>query len=57
MNIITPRDIFGTKSSNSGNINTKDNTWQDSNTRVACRTSLREAAPTALLCYHGRHRH
>ncbi|WDD31765.1 hypothetical protein PQG02_24210 [Nostoc sp. UHCC 0926] len=33
INVITPGDIFWTKSSNSGHINIKDNTWQDSNTR------------------------
>ncbi|MEH2071935.1 MAG: hypothetical protein V7K47_27925 [Nostoc sp.] len=32
MNVITAGDIFCTKSSNSGHINTKDNSWQDSNT-------------------------
>ncbi|MEH2332190.1 MAG: hypothetical protein V7K37_24705 [Nostoc sp.] len=33
INLITPRDILWTKSSNSGNTNIKDNTWQDINTR------------------------
>ncbi|MEH2169164.1 MAG: hypothetical protein V7K41_21400 [Nostoc sp.] len=33
INLITPRDILWTKSTNSGNTNIKDNTWQDSNTR------------------------
>ncbi|MEH2315508.1 MAG: hypothetical protein V7K35_29795 [Nostoc sp.] len=32
INVITPGDIFWIKSSNSGHINIKDNTWQDSNT-------------------------
>ncbi|MEH2023965.1 hypothetical protein [Nostoc sp.] len=33
INRITPEDILWIKSGNSGNTNTKDNTWQDSNTR------------------------
>jgi hypothetical protein len=33
INVIAARYILCTKSSNSGHINTKDNTWQDRKTR------------------------
>ncbi|MDZ7949516.1 hypothetical protein [Nostoc sp. DedQUE09] len=33
INLITAREILGNKSTNSGNTNIKDDTWQDSNTR------------------------
>ncbi|MBE8965846.1 hypothetical protein IQ277_06195 [Nostocales cyanobacterium LEGE 12452] len=33
INLITPREILCNKSTNSGNTNIKDDTWQDSNTR------------------------